>query len=226
MILSIIIPVYNEIETIEQIIKKILAVDIEKEIIIVDDGSTDGSGEYLRKLHYENIKVIFHKKNQGKGAAVKTGIENVSGDYLLVQDADLEYNPQDYKKLIAPIIEKKAQVVYGSRFKGGGKMFFKQYIGNKFLTYCINLLYGSKLSDLHTCYKLIPKSIAQSFVLREKGFGFDTEVTARLLKKKIAIYEVPISFAYRESKQGKKISYLKDGFKSLWILIKIKLGWS
>ena len=221
MKLSIIIPVYNESQTIGKIIRQVKAVKgFEKEIIVVDDGSNDGTAEILKRI--KDIKVINHKQNQGKGTAIKTGITAASSDYLLVQDADLEYDPQDIPSMIEPIRRGKAEVVYGSRFTGQRRnMFFWHWMGNQLLTLITNILYNTTLSDMETCYKLMPTKLAKSLNLNAKHFEFEPEVTAKILKKGIRIWEVPISYAGREYRDGKKISW-KDAIPALWTLIKFR----
>lgn len=223
MKLSVIIPVYNEKNTIEEIIKRVLAVNTPKEVIVVDDGSTDGTTEILRKIAKKNkIKVFFHQENRGKGAAIRTALEHVGGDYVIIQDADLEYDPEDYHQMIKPIIKGKAEVVYGSRFTGERRnMLFWHYVGNRFLSLVTNILYNTTLSDMETCYKLFKTEIIKGLNLKAKGFEFEPEVTAKVLKKGIKIYEVPISYAGRDFSEGKKITW-KAGFKALWTLIKYR----
>lgn len=227
MKLSIIIPVYNEKKTIEEILKQVMAVKIpkiNKEIIIVDDKSTDGTREILKKIkkRHPRLRIIYHSQNQGKGAAVRMGFQNANGDILLVQDADLEYDPHDIPKLLEPIQKGKAEVVYGSRFTGERRnMLFWHMVGNRFLTFLVNLLYNTTLSDMEVCYKLFTKRALKNVKLKEDRFGFDPEITAKILKKGIRIYEVPISYAGREFEEGKKIKW-KDGFRILWVLIKYR----
>jgi len=218
--LSVIIPVYNEENTVLQLIQKVKAVKIPKEIIVVDDGSTDRTPAILKKV--KGIKTIFKKKNEGKGAAIRTALKHVTGDYVIIQDADLEYDPQDYFRLLKPIKEKKAEVVYGSRFTGERRnMFFWHMVANKLLTLVTNILYDSTLSDMETCYKLIPTKLLKQLKLKARGFEFEPEVTAKILKRRIRIYEVPISYAGREYEEGKKIHW-KDGFIALWTLLKYR----
>lgn len=225
MKLSIVIPVYNEAATLEELLKRVQAVAcIDKEIILVDDGSRDGSRELLNKLKERDssLKVILQEKNQGKGAALKTGFKAATGDYVIVQDADLEYDPEDYHKLLKPIADGKATVVYGSRFTGEHRnMNYKHWLGNKFLTFLTNVLYDTTLSDMETCYKVIPRELLQSINLRANRFDFEPEITAKILKTGVRIYEVPISYAGRESNEGKKISW-KDGLPALWSLVKYR----
>ncbi len=240
MKLSIIIPVYNEIGTIAEILQRVRAVSLkvsvgygsddsavvefEREVVVVDDGSTDGTREILRALENEpDLRVIFHERNQGKGSAVRTGLQHASGDVMLVQDADLEYDPRDYLALLQPIVEGRSQVVYGSRFRGGPTkaMFFWHMIGNRFLTLVTNVLYNTILSDMETCYKVFTREIAEKLDLRAPGWGFDPEITAQILKQGYRIYEVPISYTGREFEEGKKISW-RDGLTVLWTLIKYR----
>lgn len=220
--LSVIIPVYNEKDTIRDILERVKAVDIEKEIILVDDFSTDGSREILQGLAEKGEKVFFHERNMGKGAALRTGFAHVTGDYCIVQDADLEYDPEDYHRLIAPVLKGKAEVVYGSRFTGEHRnMFFHHWVGNKFLTLVTNLLYNTTISDMETCYKLFRSDIIKSVNIRSNRFNFEPEITAKVLKKGFRIYEVPISYAGREFSEGKKITW-RDGFSALWTLLKYR----
>jgi glycosyltransferase involved in cell wall biosynthesis len=222
MKLSIIIPVYNESKTIGEIIRQVKAVKgFDKEIIVVNDGSTDKTSKVIKDIR--DIKVINHQKNQGKGSAIRTGIAKAGGDYLLVQDADLEYDPQDISTMLTPIRRGKAEVVYGSRFTGQRRnMFFWHWIGNQFLTLITNILYNTTLSDMETCYKLMPTKLAKSLNLKARHFEFEPEVTAKILKKGIRIWEVPISYAGREYHEGKKIS-AKDAIPALWTLVKERL---
>ena len=224
MKLSVIVPVYNEKPTLETLVKKVVAVKISREIILVDDGSTDGSRELVKKLsHQPNIRAIFHDRNQGKGMAIRTGITHATGDYVIIQDADLEYDPQDYFKLLKPIKDGKAQVVYGSRFTGEHRnMFFWHWVANQFLTLVTNILYNTTLSDMETCYKVFPTRLLQSVKLNCRRFEFEPEVTAKILRQGIRIYEVPISYAGREYSEGKKIAW-PDGLAALWTLIRYRL---
>ena len=221
MKLSVIIPVYNEPKTVGEIIRQVKAVkSFDKEIIVVNDGSTDETIKVIKVI--KDITIISHKKNQGKGAAIRTGIAKAAGDYLLVQDADLEYDPQDILTMLDPIAKGKAEVVYGSRFTGQRRnMFFWHWIGNQFLTLVTNILYNTTLSDMETCYKLMPTRLAKTLNLQAKHFEFEPEVTAKILKKGIRIWEVPISYAGREYHEGKKISW-KDSLPAMWTLIKYR----
>lgn len=224
--LSVVIPVYNERATLPEVVRRCRAVDLdcEKEIVIVDDGSTDGSAEIAKSLGDSTVKVVLLPKNSGKGAAVRRGIEEATGDYILVQDADLEYDPADWKRLLAPVEAGKATVVYGSRFTGERRnMLFWHWVGNRFLSLVTNILYNTTLSDMETCYKLVPADLLKSLELRSKRFEFEPEVTARILRRGIRIYEVPISYTGREFHEGKKITW-KDGFKALWTLFRVRMG--
>ena len=225
--LSVVMPVYNEIHTIGQIMEEIMKVPILKEIIIVDDFSSDGTREYLRQVDgkkddFNVIKVLFHPENRGKGAALKTGFQEVTGDIVIVQDADLEYSPGDYPQLIELIAEDKADVVYGSRFMGKHRLFlFTRYLGHKMLNLFANLLYNTSLSDLCTCYKAFKAEIIKDMNLRSNGFGLDAELTGKVLKRGLRLYEVPIYYAGRESAEGKKITW-RDAFIHLYWLLRVK----
>ncbi len=221
MKLSIIIPVYNEGKTVGEIIHQLKAVrGFEKQIIVVNDGSTDKTIKVIKDI--KDITIISHKKNQGKGTAIRTGIAQAQGDYLLVQDADLEYDPQDILTMLDPVARGKAEVVYGSRFTGQRRnMFFWHWIGNQFLTLITNILYNTTLSDMETCYKLMPVKLAKSLNLKARHFEFEPEVTAKILKRGIRIWEVPISYAGREYQEGKKITW-KDALPALFTLIKYR----
>jgi len=218
--LSVIIPVFNESKTIKEIIEKVKAVDIEKEIIVVDDFSTDGTREILKQI--EGVKLIFHEKNKGKGAAIRSGIAAVTGSYVIIQDADLEYDPEEYHKVLAPILRGEAQVVYGSRFSGEIKhMSLTHSLGNKFLTLATNILYGAGVTDMETCYKMIKADILKNLKLKANRFEFEPEVTVKILKRGIKIQEVPISYKGRKWLEGKKITW-RDGITALWTLLKYR----
>ena len=222
MKVSIIIPVYNEVSTIREILARVRSSPIEKEIVVVDDGSTDGTRELLAQETSPETRIVMHRRNQGKGVAIRTGLKHAAGDYVLIQDADLEYDPADYELLLRPIIRGKATVVYGSRFLGEHKaMLFWHSVGNRLLTLTTNILYDSTLTDMETCYKLIPTDLIRQIPLRARRFDFEPEITAKILKRGHRIYEVPISYAGREPHEGKKISW-RDGFPALLSLIKYR----
>jgi len=216
-------PAYNEVNTIREIIKRVEAVPIEKEIIVVDDFSTDGTWDELKKLSDEGVITLYrHKVNRGKGAACRTGISQVTGDVVIIQDADLEYDPADYPALLDPIIKGRSKVVYGSRFLGPHKaMYFWHTVGNKLLTLITNVLFDTTLTDMETCYKVFTADIAHGLRLKQDRWGFDPEITAKILKKGNRIYEVPISYTGREFWEGKKISW-KDALVVIRTLIKYR----
>src|SRR3989344_2836483 len=227
--LSIIIPVYNEKKSILQVIEKVSREKIPntfKEIIVVDDFSTDGTRELLQKLKRDSVKVCFHKKNMGKGAAIRTGISESSGDILIIQDADLEYDPKEYPKLLKPIFEEKALVVYGSRLKSIKsnieRMYKLHYFGNYFLTFLTNILYGSKITDMETGYKVFKKEILKNISLKANRFEFEPEITAKILKSGHKIHEVAIGFNARKFEEGKKITWL-DGIAAAYYLLKYRI---
>jgi glycosyltransferase involved in cell wall biosynthesis len=222
--LSIIMPVYNEKNTLMEILKRVESLPLKKEIIIVDDGSTDGSRELLAEIPRERARVFLQETNMGKGAAIRAGLAAVTGDIVVIQDADLEYDPTDLVRLLKPIRENKADVVYGSRFTGERKnMFFWHWVGNRFLTLVTNILYDTTLSDMETCYKMFRSDIIKAIHLRSRRFEFEVEVTAKILKRGYRIYEVPISYAGREFHEGKKITW-KDGVTALWNLFRYRLS--
>jgi glycosyltransferase involved in cell wall biosynthesis len=222
MKLSILIPVYNEKNTIKEIIAQVKKAWKNKQIIIIDDGSTDGTRQILEKIKDKEIKILYHSKNQGKGAALKTGVKHVTGDYVIIQDADLEYDPEDYQIMLRPIQRGKAEVVYGSRFLGEHRnLLFWNRLANHFLNFIANILYNTTLSDLETCYKVFKTDILKSIDWKAKKFDFEPEITAKILKKKIYIYEVPISYTGRDYSQGKKIT-AKDFLFAVWALIKFR----
>ncbi len=225
MKLTIIMPVFNEKQTIKEILRQVRTVDlgeIDKEIVIVDDGSTDGTADILKIEADSSIKVIVHPNNQGKGAAIRTGLAEAQGDLIVIQDADLEYDPEDYRKLLDPVLKGKAEVVYGSRFTGERRnMFFWHYVGNRFLSLLTNVLYNTTLSDMETCYKLFTRNSLEGITVKSNRFDFEPEITAKILRKGIRIYEVPISYTGREMDEGKKITW-KDGIPAVWALLKYR----
>jgi glycosyltransferase involved in cell wall biosynthesis len=242
MRLSIIVPAYNEIDTIAEILRRVRAVDLkvsigfgpengsevelEREVVVVDDGSTDGTRDALCQLESaKEVYIVLHEHNQGKGAAVRTGLRHASGDIMLIQDADLEYDPRDYPALLQPILEGRSQVVYGSRFRGGPTraMFFWHMVGNRLLTLVTNVLYDSILSDMETCYKVLTRQVAEQLDLKASGWGFDPEITAQILRLGYRIYEVPITYTGREFHEGKKITW-RDGLTVLWTLLKYRFA--
>jgi glycosyltransferase involved in cell wall biosynthesis len=218
-------PVYNECNTIEEILKRVESTDLVDEIVIIDDGSIDGTRDILQKIQtaHPKVQLILHEKNKGKGAAVRTGIKAASCDLLLIQDADLEYDPRDYPALVKPISDGVADVVFGSRFLGAPhrSAMFWHMVANKLLTFMTNILYNSILTDMETGYKLFRREIIQSIPIRANRFDFEPEITAKLLKRNLRIVEVPISFYPREYSEGKKIG-LKDAFEAVWTLLKYR----
>jgi glycosyltransferase involved in cell wall biosynthesis len=226
MKVSIVIPVYNERSTIREILMRVQAVKlrISKEIIVVDDFSRDGTRDILKKLRMPNLKVFYHEMNRGKGAALSTGFSRATGDIVLVQDADLEYDPKEYPSLLAPILDGRADVVYGSRFQGGSHrvMFFWHYVGNKLLTTLSNMVSNLNLTDMETCYKVFKKDVLNKISLKSRRFGFEPEITIKLSKLHCRIYEVPISYAGRDYSEGKKIGW-KDGVAAVYHILRFGL---
>jgi glycosyltransferase involved in cell wall biosynthesis len=220
MVLSVIIPVYNEARTILQIVEKVQSTPHEKEIIIVDDGSMDGTRDELKKIEAPNVKIFLHDTNKGKGAALQTALQHATGDVLLIQDADMEYDPSDYPKLLEPIESGKADVVFGSRFLGAGShrvLFFWHSLGNRFLTLMANMLNDLNMTDMETGYKVFTREVQKAIRIRSNRFGFEPEFTAKVARKHFRIYEVPISYYGRGYKEGKKITW-RDGFAAIyWI---------
>lgn len=227
MKLSVLVPVYNECNTIEKVIDQVLSVDLgdlDREVILVDDGSTDGSREVLASLESPPlVRVYYHDVNQGKGAAVRTAMFRATGDIMLVQDADLEYDPRDYRIVLQPLLEGRADVVYGSRFMGAPRraMLFWHMVGNHFLTLLTNVLYDSIISDMETCYKAFRTDVIRDVVIRAKKFELEPELTAKILKRGYRIYEVPISYDGREYTEGKKITW-RDGPDAAWTLLRYR----
>ena len=224
MNLSVVIPVYNEVNNIKEIIKRVQAQKLASEIIIVDDGSSDGTRDILKNLDgKKKVRVILHERNQGKGAAVVTGLKSAKGDLLLIQDADLEYDPRDYPQIIRPIEEGIADVVYGSRFLGGAHRvtMFWHMVANRMLTTMTNILYDTILTDMETGYKAFRRTVIEGMDIRAKRFDFEPEFTAKVLKRHHRIFEVPITFNPRDYSQGKKIK-LRDAFEAVWTLLKYR----
>ncbi len=224
MKLSVVMPVYNELNTLRQAVERVLAVGLEIELICVDDGSSDGSREILAQLQKEHpqICVALQPKNKGKGAAVRRGIQEATGDFVIIQDADLEYDPADYPVVLEPLIRGQADVVYGSRFVSGRPhrvLYFWHSVGNWLLTLLSNALTDLNLSDMETCYKAFRREVIQSIPLQEDRFGFEPEITAKVAKRKLRIYEVGISYSGRTYEDGKKIGW-KDGVRAIWCLLK------
>jgi glycosyltransferase involved in cell wall biosynthesis len=225
MKLSVVVPVYNERDTIEKVYERIKAVDLDKEILLIDDCSTDGTREIVRGLADDQTKVFFHEKNMGKGAALRTGFSNATGDILVIQDADMEYDPAEYRKLIRPILEGKADVVYGSRFAGGEYhrvLFFWHMAGNKFLTLLSNMFTNLNLTDMETGYKVFSRDVFKKIRIEENRFGFEPEITAKIARMGARIYEVGISYAGRSYEEGKKIGW-KDGLSAIRCIVKYNL---
>ena len=225
-VLSVVIPVYDEKETILRIIDKVLQLDFVKEIIVVDDGSKDGTEELLREAVFDGrVRIFFHDRNRGKGAALRTGFGHVTGEIVAVQDADLEYDPNEFAEMIKPILEGVADVVYGSRLSGGKPQrvhLFWHKMGNGFLTFLTDLLYNTTLSDMETCYKMSRKNVIDPIRIRSDGFSVEPELTAKICKnKQWRVYELPISYYGRSYAEGKKISW-KHGFSALWALLKYR----
>ena len=224
--LSVLIPCYNEVNTIEAVLERVEAVGLADEVIVVDDGSTDGTRELLRQIEASapsNLRIYYHDKNMGKGAALVTAFRHATSDILLIQDADLEYDPREYPVLLKPIYEGISKVVYGSRFLGGPRkaMNFWNMVANKILTFTTNILYNAILSDMETCYKVFRREVVSNMVIHSRRFDFEPEFTAKVLKQGIRIYEVPISYNGREWTEGKKIQW-HDGVIALWTLIKYR----
>ena len=223
-LLSVIVPVFNERSTVAEVIRRIRAVElpVDIEVIVVDDGSSDGTDKVLAALGDSSIRVIEHERNRGKGAAIRTGLAAARGDLVLVQDADLEYDPLDWSRLLDPILRNKAQVVYGSRFTGERRnMLPLHWIGNRFLSLVTNVLYSSTLSDMETCYKMFDRRVLEGITIESDRFEFEPEITAKVLRRGYRIYEVPISYAGREPDEGKKITW-RDGFGAVRALVKYR----
>ena len=224
-LLSVVMPVFNERETIDEIIRRVLAVPVRKELIVVDDCSTDGTRDMLKELQQRHgFRLCLQDRNRGKGAALRRGFAEVTGDLVLVQDADLEYSPEEYPDLIGLICEGRADVVYGSRFLGRHRVFlFTHYLGNRFLTLLTNVLYNTMLTDMETCYKVMRTEVLRSFALRSDGFGIEPELTAKIFKRGFRVYEVPITYDGRGYDEGKKITW-RDGIVALWVLMRYRFS--
>ncbi len=224
--LSVVVPVYNERTTLREIISRIRATKLVRQIVMVDDGSSDGTRELLKELEQEqhpDLQIVFHPENMGKGAAVRTGIRHATGDLVLIQDADLEYDPRDYPALLGPILEGRADVVYGSRFLGGPHrvLFFWHYVVNRFLTFLSNVFTNLNLTDMEVGYKVFRRSVLEGIEIKSNRFDFEPEITAKVAKKRVRIYEVPISYAGRTYEEGKKIGAI-DGLQALWTIVKYR----
>ncbi len=226
--LSVIIPVYNERGTLEEVLRRVAREPMNKEVIVVDDGSDDGTREILQRLsnsagRSDRLRIVFHERNQGKGAAVRTGVSQATGDWILIQDADLEYNPQDYPMLLAPLLDGRADVVYGSRFLDGSRRtrYLQHYLANQFLTFVSNLVTKQKLSDMETGYKVFRREVLDGIRLRSNGFEIEPEITVKLTRQGYRIHEIPISYNSRSYREGKKITWM-DGVKALWALFRYR----
>jgi glycosyltransferase involved in cell wall biosynthesis len=223
-LLSVVVPVFNERTTVVEILRRMRQVDlpVDLEIVVVDDGSNDGTEKVLGALEDSTVRVIHHPSNRGKGAAVRTGLEHARGDLLLIQDADLEYDPDDWPRLLNPLLKGKAQVVYGSRFTGERRnLLFWHWVGNRFLSLVTNVLYNTTLSDMETCYKLFDRRVLDGITIKSDRFEFEPEITAKLLRRGYHIYEVPISYSGRDRDEGKKITWT-DGFGALATLVRYR----
>jgi glycosyltransferase involved in cell wall biosynthesis len=224
MFISVIVPVFNERDTIAEVIRRVQDQPFDKELIVVDDCSTDGTRELLEQTEWsDNVHVFYHSRNQGKGAGIRTAVQHARGDVILIQDADLEYNPTDFAVVLRPIMDGVADVVYGSRFLGIHRAFmFHHYVGNKLLTFMTNLLYNNMLTDMETGYKAFRASVLKGVTIRSNRFDFEPEITAKVLKHGYRIYEVPIYYAGRDYAEGKKITW-RDGIYAIWALLRFRL---
>jgi glycosyltransferase involved in cell wall biosynthesis len=220
-VLTVVIPVFNEAKTVLTVIERVRAAPVVKEIVVVDDGSTDGTRDLLATLDLPDVRVVLHDRNRGKGAALRTGFAAARGAAVVVQDADLEYDPAEYPVLLAPILDGRADAVFGSRFLGGAHrvLYFWHRVGNGFLTLLSNMVTNLNLSDMETCYKVVRRELLQSIPLREDRFGFEPEITCKLARAKARIYEVPVSYSGRTYEEGKKITW-RDGFRAIWCIAK------
>ena len=223
MRLTVVIPVYNEVQTLLSLIDRVQAVALDKDLILVDDCSSDGTRDLLQRTAFPaNVRVLYHERNQGKGAALRTGFAAATGDVVIIQDADLEYDPEEYPKLLEPIASGRADVVFGSRFAGGEShrvLYFWHSLGNKFLTLASNAFTNLNLTDMETCYKVFRRDVLQRITVEENRFGFEPEITAKVAKLRVRIYEVGISYAGRTYEEGKKIGW-RDGVRALWCIVK------
>jgi glycosyltransferase involved in cell wall biosynthesis len=224
-LLSVVMPVYNERETIDEIVARVLAIPMRVELVVVDDCSTDGTRAHLAELQKQyGFTLLLQPSNQGKGAALRRGFAAVTGDIVAIQDADLEYSPEEFPRLAELIIDGRADVVYGSRFLGSHRVFlFTHYLGNLFLTLITNVLYNTMLSDMETCYKIMRREVLDGLDLRSNGFGIEPEITAKIFKRGYRVYEVPITYDGRGYDEGKKITW-KDGIVALWVLFRNRIG--
>ena len=222
--LSVIVPVYNERHTVVEIVRRMRNVEVplDVEILVVDDASSDGTSSALDHLEDSTVRVLRHEQNQGKGAAVRTALQYITGDLVIIQDADLEYDPEDWPGLLAPVFKGRAQVVYGSRFTGERRnMLYWHWVGNRFLSWVTNVLYNTTLSDMETCYKLFDRRVLDGITIESDRFDFEPEITAKVLRRGFRIYEVPISYAGREANEGKKITW-RDGFSAMRALVRYR----
>jgi len=224
-VLTVIVPVFNEAATVDGLLAAVLATAYPKQVIVVDDGSTDGTREKLAAVNAPQVTVLFHDQNSGKGAAIRTGLAHASGDVVLIQDADLEYDPRDYPHLLQPIVEGKADVVFGSRFAGHGAhrvLYFWHYVGNRFLTLLSNIFTNINLTDMECCYKVFTRKALEGVTVEQNRFGFEPEITAKMARRKLRLYEVPVSYYGRTYDEGKKIGW-KDGVQALWCILRYNL---
>jgi glycosyltransferase involved in cell wall biosynthesis len=224
-LVSVVMPVFNERDTIEEIVRRVLAVPLRIELVVVDDCSTDGTRDALASLQARHgFRLMLHERNQGKGAALRTGFGAVSGDLVVIQDADLEYSPEEYPELISLICDGRADVVFGSRFLGRHRVFlFTHYLGNRLLTFLTNILYNTMLTDMETCYKVMRTEVLRSLTVRSNGFGIEPELTAKIFKRHYRVYEVPITYDGRGYDEGKKITW-RDGIVALWVLLRYRFS--